>query len=669
MDGFKNLSNKAGFEPINVEETPQVTKSGKEDPKESGGLLRGFSQDSSRPRFNLKFRFSKKAVLVVLAVLLVLSGAIGWPAFSLYKSSQQLSSSGQKLLFAVRSQNVEEMKLALDETKKEVQDFRSTYNTLAWTKFIPFIGVYWNDGDHALKAGVAGIEAGEIVVDTMSPYADLLGFEGGIAADSPTKTAEERIAFLVETIEGVTPKLDEIAAKTSIVSSEMSQLNPNRYPEEFKGELVRERIRDAITIASQVNELVTHGKPVLEKAPYLLGKDGERKYLFLWQNDKELRPTGGFITAYSIVKVRNGKFDSVTSDDIYHLDERLKNKAPAPEPIKKYLPLVHEWNLRDMNLSPDFKDSMQVFAENYKKAKGPEYDGIVAVDTYLLTNILKVLETVGVPEYGNYSIENDSRCNCPQVIYELESFADVAGPIVWDPVSGEIVYQPPNADNRKKILGPLMNSMLSNALGQPKEKIPDLFEAGWNSILEKHVLFYFEKEDVQKAMEAFNVAGRIREFQGDYLHINDTNFAGAKSNLYVQQEVDLDIQPGKDSSTNILTIKYKNPQKHDGWLNGPYRDWVRVYVPQGSTLVDSTGSEVGFTSYEELGKTVFDGFFVLRPEGVHELKLTYTTPVKKEGKYKVLIQKQPGTDGNPYTVKVGRDEQNFPLKSDKELSF
>ncbi|MBI2007408.1 MAG: DUF4012 domain-containing protein, partial [Candidatus Blackburnbacteria bacterium] len=658
MDGFKGikLEEQAGT-------TVAETKQTKDKPAEDPVPLQNTPPTASR-RFN--FPFKKKPLIIALVGFLVLLLALAWPVWSLYGSGKRLAGSGEGLLAALRSQDLQAMQEAIGRTKEDARDFDKKLRFFSWAKVVPFLGAYIQDADHAINAGLGAAEIGEIVIQTLEPYSDILGFERKVYEDDgATKTAEDRINFLVQTIEGITPSLDEISQKFSVITQEINKIDPKRYPQRFRGTEIREPIRETITLVNQFNELLSHGRPLLEKAPYLLGKDGERNYLFLWQNDKELRPTGGFITAYSIVRVKDGRFKPVASNDIYNLDDRLRNKQPAPEPIKKYLPKVTTWNLRDMNLSPDFKESMKVFVENYRKTRAPEFDGIVAIDTHLLVNILNVLGTIGVPGYGNYGVEEDSRCNCPNVIYELESFADVAGPIVWDPVSGEIVYKPPHADNRKEVLGPLMNSILANAMGQPKEKIPQLFEAGWNSMLEKHVLFYFEKEDVQKALEAFNLAGTIRNFQGDYLHISDTNFAGAKSNLYVQQEVELQVEPGKDGTTNTLTVRYKNPQKTDGWLNGPFRDWFRVYVPKGSTLVNSSGSEVDVTSYEELGKTVFEGFFILRPEGVHELKLTYKTPVKKDGKHKLLIQKQPGTNGPHYVVRVGKDEQQFSLKVDK----
>jgi len=73
--------------------------------------------------------------------------------------------------------------------------------------------------------------------------------------------------------------------------------------------------------------------------------------------------------------------------------------------------------------------------------------------------------------------------------------------------------------------------------------------------------------------------------------------------------------------------------------------------------------------YEEFGKTVFAGFFQLRPEGVSKITFKYKLPFKATSDYKMLIQKQAGTDKPLYQVKLGKQQEEFYLKSDKELRF
>jgi hypothetical protein len=198
---------------------------------------------------------------------------------------------------------------------------------------------------------------------------------------------------------------------------------------------------------------------------------------------------------------------------------------------------------------------------------------------------------------------------------------------------------------------------------------------------QKHVLFYLYDKDAQQGIEALNAAGRIKPFEGDYLHINEVNFSGAKVNIFMQETVDNSYEVANDGTiTKTVTIHYKNPyppsdcnlERGGLCLNAVYRDWIRIYVPEGSELIESKGSQVKMTTSEDLGKTVFEGFTTVRPKGVGTLSITYKLPFKlKSGSpLPVLIQKQPGTFDNEYTTIVnGKTVGTFPLLTDKELEL
>lgn len=577
----------------------------------------------------------------------------------------------QPILVASSFDNVDKIKTNLLTIKESVDSVNSSYKLIGWMKIVPYFGTYVKDLGHGLNAGDLVFDAGQITLDTVDPYLSELGFKEGDEKDGE-KTAQERIDFVISSIPEIIPKTDEIVSKFSEAEEELSKINPDKYPEEIKGFPLREKLKEVLDLFKKASQYISESKPLLESMPYLLGVETDRNYLVLFQNDKELRATGGFLTAYSIMKVSNAKFEPVSSDDIYNLDAKYKPVLPAPDAIADLIkgPYVLSKNirLRDINYNPDFKLSMDLFTEESTKVGLGEIDGIIAVDTGLLVNLLDVLGEIGVPGFGNFSTKIEPKCNCPQVIYELESFADVEGPIIWDPITGKIILSPPNMDNRKKIIGPLMNSILANAFGQPKEKIPSLIDAIFKSVMEKHVLFYLYDEKAQAAVEGFGIAGRIEEFNGDYLHISDSNLGGRKSNLYVTQEVDQEIEVTKDGTIEkTVTITYKNPEKYDGWLNSVLPNWVRVYVPKGSTLIAVEGLEKEYDPYEEIGKTVFSGYFSLRPEGVSKVTFKYSLPFKNLKELDMFIQKQPGTDAPLYVLRSGKIEEELLLNTDKEI--
>ncbi len=638
------------------------------------------SQQKKRLNFRGSIKISKKALKIfgVIVIILVIFGlAIGIPGTIIYGKAKVLNSDYEIIKGGLAKQNINDIKTGIAKFKTDLGSFGSSYNLLAWTRFIPVLGNYWKDGSAAIKGGQYAIDAAQLGIAAAEPYADIIGFTGDTSkkAKNAEENANNRVEFIVSTIKDVIPKVDAISQKALLAKEQFDQIDPNRYPGSLFGKPVRDQLRKALELVDQGTELISQSKPLLESAPYLMGIDSPRTYLVLFQNDKELRPTGGFITGYSVMTIDKGKVSPVSSNDIYNLDKAYSPSIKAPDPIIKYIKgpytISTGLRLRDMNFNPDFKLSMETFLAQAQKAGIGKVDGVIAVDTQVLVKLLNVLGNVGVPGYGNFNTEIVAECNCPKVIFELESFADVEGAVVWDQNDPtKIIFAPANYYNRKEIVGPLMNSVLRNAMGQPKEKLPGLFQAAWESLTEKHVLFYMLDSQAQAGIESFNIGGRVRDYEGDYLLVADANLGGRKSNLYVTNEVEQDINISGDGSvTKTLTLTYKNSQGYDGWLNSVLPSWVRIYVPKGSQLVSITGLDDKVDPYEDLGKTVFAGLYNLRPQGVAKIVVKYKLPFKVKGEYKELVQKQPGIDTIMYTIIHGRQTENTILKADQEFRF
>ena len=151
--------------------------------------------------------------------------------------------------------------------------------------------------------------------------------------------------------------------------------------------------------------------------------------------------------------------------------------------------------------------------------------------------------------------------------------------------------------------------------------------------------------------------------------------------MYVNQSVKVEYNVDSDKKiTKTLTIDYKNPYQASDCnlergglcLNGILRNYIRVYVPKGSVLLDSKGSEVKVGQKEDLDKTVFDGFLEVRPEGKSQIMFKYQLPFKlqRDSSLPVLVQKQPGTDNVSYDVYVnGNKTETFVLSEDKNISL
>ncbi len=350
------------------------------------------------------------------------------------------------------------------------------------------------------------------------------------------------------------------------------------------------------------------------------------------------------------------------------MDATIANKPVAPAAILTYLPKVSQWNLRDTNLSPDFAQSMKDFMTMYQTASSyVPVEGIIAVDTHALVSAMNILGDVDV-DGARFTTQTDPRCKCPQVIYALEEYSDT--PVNYI------------KENRKGIVGDLLYAIMQKAFqSSPKTYWGPLFQTMIAEVSQKHVLFNIKNADAQSGLEALNASGRIVPFEGDYLHVNDTNFGGAKSNLFLKQSVNQSYEVKSDGTlVKTVTISYKNPfppsdcnlERGGLCLNAVQRDWLRVYVPKGSKLLRYQGSEVKVKATEDLGKTVLEGFLTIRPLGAATYTLVYELPFKlaNDSVLPLMVQKQPGTDSQDYTVQIGnRQLDGAPLQTDRTLNL
>lgn len=607
-------------------------------------------------------------VLLTLLIILVIFGSFAVYGYFTVKSflphTQALQETGAKLTTAFQAQDLITSKSEAQTLRTQLDEFDAEYQKVNWTTAIPFLGLYPKDGQHALNAGKSLAKAMETLIVSVEPYADLLGFKTDAATPSgqpKVQSIEDRIVFMAETMDKISPDLEKVEVDMSEAQKQLNFIDESRYPQTLVGKNVRSKIVEIKSAVAESTQLLSQAKPLIKLLPDLLGNPNAKTYMILFQNDAELRPTGGFMTAYAFLRVTKGKIEPLSSFDIYDLDARFNKKVPAHEAIKKYLNETY-LNLRNSNMSPDYKVSTDLFYKYYRDIPGfPKPDGIIAIDTRFPVELLKVIGPIGVGGWGNFSAKDDPACDCPQVVYALEQIAD-------RPISGTRVA-------RKAVLGPLMHSMMANAMGSPKHTWPKLINVVLDSIKQKHLLFYFMEDKTQKVAEDFNAAGRIQPYAFDYLHVNDANLGGAKSDMYIIREVEQEIEMSGTTVTKTVSLSYNNPRKGSNCkleagqlcLNGVYRDYVRLLVPKGSKLLSVVGSEVKEQVSEDLDKTVFEAFFTMRPESQSKIVFKYELPPLDLSTYKLLIQKQPGLPSIKYTITLNGNQQVVEINEDKEL--
>ena len=584
------------------------------------------------PYNNYMRRNKVRGSLIFLFILLILGYFFVYRPIVNIKAKANIVIASAKDLKSIFSKNdIELLKTKIEDFSSKYKNLQKAAKPIYWASFIPYV----SDLKNGLIAGDYLIKAGKETILTIEPYADLIGFKKGEKSFNE-KSSEDRLQTAVLTLDKMVKKVDPIADDINQAGKSIAKINPNLYPKKIGKLVLRDNILNIKNQFEGMTGLFVNAKPLIKKLPEILGSNEEKTYLILYQNDKERRATGGFLTFYAVFKIRNGKMNIYRSDDIYSLDATISDHPQAPPEILTYHKGVSQFYIRDSNLSPDFVQSVKLFEGLYKKSGAKvEYDGIIAMDSKILVDMLTIFGDVNVQGI-NFSAKIDKRCDCPEAIYTL-----------FDLVDRPVGYF---KENRKGILGDLMYKLFYNAIGfSPSKYWGTLMQTMFKNLDEKHILVYFKDTETQKSLEQLNFSGRIREYKGDYLSIINVNFAGAKSNMFISENIDSKT----NGSSREVTINFKNPypasdcnlERGGLCLNAILRNWIRLYVPQGSKLVSFNGSSKKVQSYDELGKTVFEGFLEVPTQGQAMVTIKYTLPANVDiNNYSLLVQKQAGVE-------------------------
>jgi hypothetical protein len=382
----------------------------------------------------------------------------------------------------------------------------------------------------------------------------------------------------------------------------------------------------------------------------LVGTAQEQNYVILLQNSDELRPTGGFIGTVGYLRIDAGHLNEFKFEDVYAIDNPISGvwKDVPPEPLRRELG-VQAWFLRDRNWSPDFPTSAEEIMRTYEREKGLiasstpiHLDGVIALQPDLFKRLLQFTGplTVAGKTFGADNFFD-------QLEYDAEmGFHQQGIPV----------------ERRKDIVLQVGTVLMERLMATPASRWGDLLDLLTDRLAEKDVLFGMRNPRTMALLDTRAWTGRAAATPQDYLWVIDANLAALKTDGVMDKEIQYRVDlsaPG--GPTGTITLKYHNTNRAHSWKYTRYRDYVRVYVPEGSELIASAGAMRTDRNLaggkivpgtvdvmRDLGKTVFGAFWSIEPGETRTLTFTYRLPpavaerLQREKRYQLLVQRQPG---------------------------
>lgn len=602
-------------------------------------------------------------VVVVLYILLIK------PAYALFSTANVLKKDSGMIGEALGNRDLVALNEALDKSEQDLEKLRSEKDKkFGWAKNMSLFKAkeFYADSERFINAGLYAVDAIREAGVVVTPFADAVGLK--ISEEQEIVETEglmEAFQSWISVMPEVADKMDVVIEKVAKVGEELEPINTAKYPKKIGKFEVRSNVEFIKNTLSNADEYAPDIKKALQVVPGILGVGTTTKrYMIIMQNDKEIRPTGGFMTNYATFKVTNGLLDSdFTSKDMYSIDYTLDyidatyDFPDAPAAYMRYLKVEH-WYARDMNYDADFVSSMDQLMKFYNLASSinpweiKSVDGIFAIDTNVISELL---EATGPVTVNGITYTKDN------VVFELERIASLE-------LSEQV--------NRKKVLGDLMEAMLINVFESDSNLWPKLIEKGIDLATRKHILVYLFDPEAQVLVEKYGVGGRITDpVEGDYSMVVSTNLGGDKTNWFTTKEVVHNLEKSGDRWMRTVNIRYTYNQPDESYTAfvKEFRDWVRVYVPLGSELVSVDGSEdqeMNMTG-EERDKNWFSGWITLQPGETKEITFKYYLPTTVEftDKYVLTLQKQPGIESEKHRVSFGDKAEEVDLTKDTKVTL
>lgn len=378
-------------------------------------------------------------------------------------------------------------------------------------------------------------------------------------------------------------------------------------------------------------------KQIVETLPTILGNDAPVKYLVLFQNNMELRPTGGFIGSFALITFDKGKIIDLSVSDVYTADGQLKGYVKPPSPISDYLGEAN-WFLRDSNWDPDFPSSATSAEWFLEKEIGESVNGVVAVDLEFARELIREIGPIYLSDFGK-EIDSNNLYEITQYEVEKDFF--------------------PGSQKKATFLTALARELMDELINTSVSEYINVGKVISKSLDEKHIQVFLHNKIAQRALADLGWDGGVYQptcsgnCYADWLGIVDANVGVNKANYFIDRRATLDVTMSEGEIVKELTIFLDNNANPALGNDGTYKSYLRVLASQKAFFSDielNDTAENKFVAPEvtEVRGRKEAGIYVEVKPG-HSKNITFSWKEKIDlsfeipGEYRLYWRKQAGT--------------------------
>ncbi len=387
-------------------------------------------------------------------------------------------------------------------------------------------------------------------------------------------------------------------------------------------------------------KIISNARKIVSSMEEILGAKKTKTYLVLFQNNMELRPTGGFIGSFALATFNSGGLGEISVQDVYSADGQLKGHVEPPMPINKYLKEAN-WFLRDSNWDMNFPVSAERAEWFLDKEIDVAVDGVIAIDLNVIKDVLEMVGPVYLNDYQT------------QVSYE--NFYEK----IQSEVEGNFF---PGSIKKAGFITALSRELINTLVLNKENNKVKLAKILYNNLEKRHIQIYLHNNLVKEALGnlnwdgAFSFPSCVGNCYSDTLGVVEANLGVNKANYYIEREYNLSVDLKEGAVVKNLSINYKNNANLAMGEKGIYKNYFRLIVPPDSTVESIKVGEAYTPPDEEMvsGRKEIGFYFELSPGQTKTVNIKWQNSqflkFNATGQYLIYIRKQAGVPSEPITV-------------------
>lgn len=393
----------------------------------------------------------------------------------------------------------------------------------------------------------------------------------------------------------------------------------------------------------------------------ILGFNGQKVYVLVFQDSAELRPTGGFISAIGLLRLEKGRMISYKTIASYQVNASLGGLVTPPAEIGELLG-EKNWYFHDSNWDADFPTTAETISWFLEKSFGENLDGVIAINSLSAKSLLVQMDHLTIDGYT-------------------------------EPISSENFAQQLDSHAEKSVVDnqTFVSSLLSGFIQEVFTQNPENFEQWLIAFVDQlssgQIQIYLKDQTAQQILVQTKWSGLVGKPScfgqfiqngclADSVYQVEANIGINRANAQLETKTQDAINFQSDRVDRTRTTTWINNATSNVWPKGAYKAYVRWYLPKEAFLDDLTVNGVSVFGpssrvYFEHDRLVIATTIEVNTQSsiAAELKYHFSFDLAKQAAYVFTDQNQSGKILNQYQATLSHPQSFRPSKITPQGNF